>query len=319
MTLYSIAILGDFMFSNNDIWKQVQEHLPVENRISDDNMPSEKKVSFQDIEIRYDEYSPKEGSNNSIIIFHGVGGNGRLLSFIAVPLVKAGFNVICPDLPGYGYTKIEKSFDYSTWIDVGSFMVNREIEAGRNAYVFGLSAGGMLAYNVTCNVKKVRGLIITNILDNRLQIVRDYSAKNKFHSRVGIKVLESLPSTFKKIKVPVKMVANMKAIVNDSHVLRLLLKDKVGSGSSVSIGFLLSMMNAIPLIEPENFNICPVLLAHPEVDKWTPTEISRLFFDKIQSPKEIKILNNAGHFPIEIPGLQQLEETSIDFLIKHGA
>ena len=78
-------------------------------------------------------------------------------------------------------------------------------------------------------------------------------------------------------------------------------------------------MNAVPLIEPENFNICPVLLVHPEVDKWTPTEISRLFFDKIQSSKEIKILSNAGHFPIETPGLQQLEEMSIDFLSKHGA
>ena len=57
------------MFSNNDIWKQVQEYLPVENRISDDNMPSEKRVSFHDIEIRYDEYLPKEASNVSIIIF----------------------------------------------------------------------------------------------------------------------------------------------------------------------------------------------------------------------------------------------------------
>ncbi len=306
------------MFSNNDIWKKVQEHLPVENRISDDNMPLENRVSFGDIDIRYDEYLPKIKSNNSIIIFHGVGGNGRLLSFIAAPLAAAGFNVVCPDLPGFGYTKIERAFDYSTWIDVGTFMVNREIQAGRNTYVFGLSAGGMLAYNVTCNVKKVKGLLITNILDNRLQIVRDYSAKNKFHSRVGIKVLRSLPSTFKKIKVPVKMVANMKAIVNDSHVLKLLLKDKVGSGSSVFIGFLISMMDAVPLIEPENFNICPVLLVHPEIDLWTPTKISRLFFDKLQSSKEIKILNNAGHFPIETPGLQQLVNSSIEFLLKQG-
>ena len=306
------------MFSNNVFWQQVQAYLPEENRLTKANMPTEKTVSYHDIEIRYDEYIPKDTSNNTIIIFHGVGGNGRLLSFLAVPLSKAGFNVICPDLPGYGYTKIDKLFDYSTWIEVGKFIVNREIQAGRNAYVFGLSAGGMLAYNVTCKVKNVKGLIITNILDNRLQIVRDYSAKNKLQSRIGIKILDILPTFLKRIKIPVKMVANMKKIVNNSELLTILLKDKVGAGSSISIYFLLSMMNSIPLIEPEEFNLCPVLLVHPEVDKWTPIEISRLFFDRIQSQKEIKILNNAGHFPIETPGLQQLENSSIAFLFRYG-
>ncbi len=303
------------MFKENVIWEQVQQHLPEHNRISDEISPAEKFITYKDIDIRYDEYVPAKTSKITVVIFHGVGGNGRLLSFIAVPLVKAGFNVICPDLPGYGYTKINRSFDYFTWIDVGSFIVNKEVEAGKKVFVFGLSAGGMLAYNVACKVKSIKGLIITNLLDNRLQIVRDYSARNKFHSRIGIKFLEFLPRFMKRIKIPVKMAANMKAIVNNNEVLNLLLKDKVGSGSSVSIEFLLSMMNSVPLTEPEDFTVCPVLMVHPEIDEWTPVEISRLFFDKIKAENKLVILEKAGHFPIEFPGLEQLEMACIDFIM----
>ena len=71
------------------------------------------------------------------------------------------------------------------------------------------------------------------------------------------------------------------------------------------------------MIEPEEFDICPVLLAHPEADRWTPVEVSRLFFDKISAPKRLRMLENAGHFPIESPGLQQLEAECVD-LIKNG-
>ncbi len=303
------------MFEENIYWEQVQQFLPEHNRITEEYMPTEKTIMYNNIKIRYDEYKPPKKSDKSIVIFHGVAGNGRLLSFIAIPLVKAGYNVICPDLPGYGYTTYSKNLDYAMWIDVGSFIVNKEIEKGKKVYLFGLSAGGMLAYNIACNTKKIAGLVITNILDNRYQIVRDYSAKNKFQSRVGIKLMDILPVFLqKKIKIPVKEVANMRTIVNDKELMKILMKDKVGSGSSVSIYFLVSMMNLIPLIEPEDFSICPVLLTHPEDDRWTPVDVSKLFFDKIKAPKRLKMLKNAGHFPIESPGLQQLEIELLSFI-----
>lgn len=303
------------MFKNNIYWEQVQRFLPEHNRISDENMPSEATLIYNATKIRFDEYKPKSNSDTTIVIFHGVGGNGRLLSFIAVPLVKAGYNVICPDLPGYGYTTYQKDLDYKLWIDVGSFIVNNEIEKGKKVYLFGLSAGGMLAYNIACNTKKIAGLVVTNILDNRYQIVRDYSAKNKFQSRVGIRLMNILPQFVqKRIKIAVKEVANMRTIVNDKELMKILLKDRVGSGSSVSIYFLVTMINLIPLIEPEHFTICPVLLVHPEDDKWTPLEVSKLFFDRIKAPKRLRMLENAGHFPIESPGLQQLEIEVLKFI-----
>ena len=75
------------------------------------------------------------------------------------------------------------------------------------------------------------------------------------------------------------------------------------------------MMESVPAAEPEAFEL-PLLLCHPEKDRWTPERISRLFFDRIRSAKELCTLKNAGHFPIEQPGIAQLEEAVVLFINK---
>ncbi|MBO5620452.1 MAG: hypothetical protein J5959_02340 [Butyrivibrio sp.] len=51
-----------------------------------------------------------------MVLFHGVGGNGRLLEFIALPLWRSGYEVICPDLPLYGLTAYKGKVSYPDWI-----------------------------------------------------------------------------------------------------------------------------------------------------------------------------------------------------------
>ena len=99
-------------------------------------------------------------------------------------------------------------------------------------------------------------------------------------------------------------------------ILSLFLRDKRSSSFSVYLGFLWSMMESVPAIEPETFEI-PLLLCHPEKDRWTPERISCLFFDRIRSAKERCTLKNAGHFPIEQPGIAQLEEAVVSFIKKY--
>ena len=305
------------MYKENTVWKQLQEYLPKDCRIDGNIFPEEKYVDYNSSAIHLDIYKPQNPKNNTaLILFHGVGGNGRLLSFLAVPLAKYGFTIICPDLPGYGFTDYNGTITYQTWIDVGNYIVNLEAERGNRVFIMGLSAGGMFVYNIACINKNVSGLIVTNILDNRQKEVLRYSAKNKFMGNYGIKIISHMPLFIKKIKVPIKLVTNMNAIVNNKKVLKLLLKDKRGAGSIITIHFLLSMINHVPLLEAEQFNKIPVLLVHPEDDKWTPLHISELFFDKIGSKKYKIILGNAGHFPIEEPGINQLINGIIDFVNK---
>ena len=303
------------MYTNDEIWKKLQAFLPEHNRISASCAPFETFSAFGEANIHIDVYNERNSNGVTLVLFHGVGGNGRLLSFIAVPLARRGYKVICPDLPGYGYTEYEGVPSYKTWIDTGVHIVQQELQHGEKLFVLGLSAGGMLAYNVACSVQGVSGVIVTTLWDNRLKPVREYSAKNKLHARFALPLLRFMPKQMQRLKIPVKAVTNMNAIVNNNRVLSLLLQDKRGAGASVHLGFLCSMIESIPAVEPEAFEI-PLLLCHPEKDCWTPEWISRLFFARIRSAKELCTLKNAGHFPIEQPGITQLEEAIISFINK---
>jgi alpha-beta hydrolase superfamily lysophospholipase len=304
------------VYQNETLWKELQALLPEKNRLSGEIIPVEKFKTINSINVHLDEYD--QNSKTSIIVFHGVGGNGRIVSFFAVPLFQAGFNVICPDLPGYGFTRYDKKIRYSDWIDVGVNLVESELCKSRNVFLIGLSAGGMLAYNVSCRNSEISGLIFTNILDSRAEEVRIYSAKSKFQAKYGIRFLNFLPEFLRSFKIPIKMVTNMSGLVNNKNVLKVLLKDKRGPGSSVDINFLLSMMNANPEVEPENFNNIPVLMVHPGNDLWTPVKVSDLFFNRIASEKKRVILDDAGHFPIEEPGLTQMESAIKAFIKQYS-
>jgi alpha-beta hydrolase superfamily lysophospholipase len=302
------------MYSENVTWKLLQEFLPQNNRI-DSVCPEETFLPYNDtLRVHLDVYNKANPKNCTIIMLHGVGGNGRLLSFIAVPLAKRGFKIVCPDLPGYGCTTYSQKITYQTWIDIGTFLVMHEAKNDAHIFVMGLSAGGMLAYH--CCTSKTAGLIVTNILDNREPEVLKYSAKNALLAKYGLPLMYKMPSCIQQIKLPIKWVTNMNGLVNNKKILKLLLKDTIGAGSSVSINFLLTMMMHTPSLDADQFNTVPALLVHPEKDNWTPMAASELFFDKIQSQKTKVILENAGHFPIEKPGIEQLENAIVDFVQK---
>jgi alpha-beta hydrolase superfamily lysophospholipase len=299
--------------AQND-WKEIVRRLPENNRITSEVKPEESFIDWEECKIHIDSYR-NPGAEAKIILLHGVGGNGRLLSFIGVPLFKRGFEIIAPDLPGYGYSEVPaNAITFPTWIRVVDFIIKNEQEAdSRPVFLFGLSAGGMLAYQSAALNRRVSGVIATNLLDQRIKYVRDKSAGNIIISRLGKPLLRVLSKVNPHIKLPMKALANIRAIVNNAEIQKILLKDKTSSGVSVPIAFVLSLLNADPVLEPYDFDICPVLLVHPEKDNWTPLELSSIFFNQIKSRKEMVILQNAGHFPIEDPGLKQLEDSVAEF------
>jgi pimeloyl-ACP methyl ester carboxylesterase len=81
--------------------------------------------------------------------------------------------------------------------------------------------------------------------------------------------------------------------------------------------FLSTYMNHKPVMEPEEFNVCPILLTQPDLDKWTPLHLSELVLRKIKRV-EVKtvIMEEAGHYPIEQPGVSQMADAIIAFLHK---
>lgn len=301
-------------YKNDCFWIKTQSFLPEDNRLTPDTMPNEYFLSVSGLDIHIDHYKPTS-PRGKVILFHGVGGNGRLLSFIAVPLMKNGFEVICPDMPLYGCTHFSSPITYETWVLCGSKLVKHfQEENSLPTFLFGLSAGGMLAYQIANESSQIAGLIVTCILDQRNKAVLKGSARTSFLGMFARPIISMLSVFAGEIKVPMKWVCNMKAISNNDRLVELLIQDKKSSGARVPIAFLYSMLNPIIKIEPEHFNNCPVLLVHPGEDRWTNIRLSKLFYDRLACEKQTVILEGAGHFPIERLGLKQLEIACTEFI-----
>lgn len=90
-----------------------------------------------------------------------------------------------------------------------------------------------------------------------------------------------------------------------NHAVRT---DPLGGGGRVPLRFLRTFLAAAPEVEPEEFTACLVLLAHPAADRWTPPVLSTAFAERIAAPTRVVLLKNAGHLPVEQPGLDQLRD-----------
>lgn len=232
--------------------------------------------------------------------------------------MKNGYEVVCPDLPLYGCTQYSQTITYDTWVSCGTELVKyfQRVD-DLPTFLFGFSAGGMLAYQIVCECNNIRGLIVSCILDQRINVVTKNTAITPFMGIVA-KPIISVAKTFAgNIKIPMKCIGNMKAIVNNTELASILMKDKKSSGVMVPLIFVHTMLNPVIKIEPENFTSCPVLLIHPEEDNWTDIELSNLFYNRFTCEKKTVLLEGAGHFPIEELGLKQMEQACINFLQKH--
>lgn len=298
-------------------WRSMQRFLPQQNQLTQERMPEEYHIPIQDKQIHIDHYRSKT-PKGQVILFHGVGGNGRLLSFIALPLQRNGYEVICPDLPLYGYTQYQSNITYQTWVEIGIAIVGHyQQQNDLQTFLFGLSAGGMLAYQVACASTQISGLMVTCILDQRSKEVTKKTVRHPIYATLGKTLLCKTHKLVGSMRVPLKWIVPMQHIANNKALVQLLLQDKKSAGVSVPLAFLYSMITPEISVEPEKFQVCPVLLVHPGKDRWTDPALSQAFYDKLCCEKEMKQLDGAGHFPMEELGLRQMETYCIDFLNAH--
>lgn len=112
----------------------------------------------------------------------------------------------------------------------------------------------------------------------------------------------------------------MRALVNDKAALKVCMADKTSAGKWVTMEFVTSYVHYTPAVEPEDFDVCPILLTQPERDSWTPLHLSELFLKRIRRvPVKIVMLQNAGHYPLEQPGLDQMVSAIHDFCVDVAA
>lgn len=305
-------------YQNQAAWQQIEQFLPQEFHIPKDQLPKEEWWAWNGNNIHLDTYR-NPNAKIKVILFHGVGTNGRQMSMIlGKPLANRGYETIAVDMPGYGVTQVSKGkvISYNDWVQAGSDLIDIELaKDSRPVVLYGLSAGGMLTYHVAAKNKKVKAIVGMTFLDTSSQKVTDTVASNLFMSRVGTPIAHLTAKTpLASMRIPMSWASKMSTLVNNKEALKAFMKDKTSAGNSVSLTFLDSYIHYKPEVTPEEFDVCPVLLTQPEKDRWTPLDLSTPFLSRIQKvPVKTVILENAGHYPLEQPGLSQMVDAIDSF------
>lgn len=303
------------MYADDDAWRRVQALVPAHLRAGGDRAPAEEWWSWEGHGIHLDRYADP-AAPVKVVALHGGGGNGRLMGMVGVG-ARGLAETVAPDLPGYGYTELAggSAVTYDLWVAMATDLVEAELARdGRPVVLVGASMGGLLAYDVAESSGRVIAVAATCLLDPA-----DPAAVRAAVRRPAmvhaVPLLRTLDPLLGRVRVPMRWLANMRAIANDPSLVDALVADRTGAGVRVPLRFLTSFLASRRPVAPED-STTPVLLVHPAEDRWTPPEVSLRFLGRVAAPTRHVPLENCGHLPVEEPGLTQLTDALRDLITR---
>ncbi|MFF2354818.1 alpha/beta hydrolase [Kitasatospora sp. NPDC058115] len=313
-------------YRDQQAWRDLQQFLPERLRLTDATAPEEEYWDWHGNRVHLDRYRNPD-AKAKVVLHHGVGTNGRQMSLIlGAPLARRGFETVALDNLGYGLTKVKPGTtpSYDDWVDlVVDFLAHEQSRDDRPIVLYGLSAGGMLTYHVAAKAPRgtLRGIVGMTFLDQRDQQVRDETSHDKLTARAGVPLMGLIARTpAASAKYPMSLASKMSALANDPDAMKVLMKDPTSAANWVSVRFLDSYATYTPAVEPADFDACPVLLTQPAEDRWTPHHLSVPVLSRITKvPVDTVMLEGAGHYPLEDPGLRQMEDAIADFVTRNTA
>jgi len=252
---------------------------------------------------------PETSAAVRVLLIHGGGGSADLLWPFTTPAVAAGLEPLALDLPGHGHTRVTRrtSLRYEDWRRAAEAVVRAERSADpRPLVLLGASMGGMLAYDVAARTRDVATVVATCLLDPRDPAVRRRLGRYPWLTNIP------QPPVLDRICVRVRWLADMRGIANRPEWVAHFADDPHGGGSWMPLGFLRAYLASAPVVEPEAFDACPVVVAHPEADRWTPPQLTRPFLARIAAPHRMVLLRDGGHAPLEPAALADLETVMRD-------
>lgn len=120
----------------------MQALLPQNLHFTVDDQPQEAYWNWHGNTIHLDTFRNPQAPAK-VILFHGVGTNGRQMSLIlGGPLARDGFETIAIDMPTYGMTEVGQKtpVTYDDWVQAGSDLIDVELaKDDRPIFLYGLS------------------------------------------------------------------------------------------------------------------------------------------------------------------------------------
>lgn len=282
---------------------------------SDAQQPREQWWQWRGHQIHLDVWMTDEAPRGTVLLIHGGGGHGRLLSTYARSLATSGYTVIAPDLPLYGLSIISDSSRITAqdWVDCVVDLANEFGDQGTPTVAFGLSLGGTVALFAATGTDAIDAVAATTLLD-----IRDLDTL-RFVSTMpwAVDLLLSLKHLVGSLEVPAIMLAPLSKMSSDPDLVKALAEDPLIGRRRIPLSFFASLKDARPGTPLTQFNK-PLLLMHPTNDIWTPLDLSEKTLAQLGTNVELVMLENGSHFPLEAPAREQLDAALLSFLSRLG-
>jgi pimeloyl-ACP methyl ester carboxylesterase len=120
---------------------------------------SSRSAEVAGLHLHYDVLGPADGS--SVVLVHGLGGRAEEWLNLARYLVKAGYRVYLPDLPGYGRSEKPANFSYSVPDESEVVVRFMDVVGLKKVDLGGLSMGGWIVQRIAAeHPERVRHLML---------------------------------------------------------------------------------------------------------------------------------------------------------------
>lgn len=239
------------------------------------------------------------GQNAPTVIYcHGLSSCGRMMAYLVRPLFHKGYNIICPDLVGFGMTTrkpgsgtipefVQNLLDTVAW-------AKQRFSGPR--FMAGISLGGGLSYYAAAANAEVATIACLNLMDLSDQATHRINSKGRF-IRLVLPLLRLGDRFFPAAYLPLKHFLSVDNLSDDPAVVtRFKTNPLVTKAYTFRAG--LSLLTTKPAIPLERFDRLPVLVLHGDQDRLIPERVSRRNYDRLPGPKSYVTLAGCGHIPL---------------------
>jgi len=287
-------------YEGHDYWKNYMDHWFGSELIEKwSNHVVVRQIKSEDDVINIEVYDTGNSAAPTLIFSHGIAGYARILLPFTMPLFENGFNIIAPDLKGYGYNSgLKGDFEWNSHVQNLVDVVKYAKEHFRGKIILGgASMGGPLAYAAAC-LEEVDGLVAWCLWDlsDREFMLKETNTRQLTY--ILIPVFRLISKLFGKLRFKTYSLISYDTLT-DSQSFNEMLKNDPQAGIHITLKGAASLVTqSKPITSHENFRK-PVLVMQPGEDQMTPKYYIKKTFEKLGSSNK-KYIEVAGspHFPV---------------------
>jgi pimeloyl-ACP methyl ester carboxylesterase len=250
--------------------------------------------------INAEVYRADDSSSPTVVFSHGIAGYARLLLPFIIPLLEKGYNVVAPDLEGFGYNGRRKGdFCWDEHLENlrDTVALTRTLFSGP-VYLGGGSMGGPLAYAADARYNCADGLICWCLWDFAdREFIKDSSTMGRA-TFVLMPLLRVISVLFGKLPFKTTRFVPYRALTADPEFNELIMRDPQAGNRTTLRGALSMILDSKPDVDHSAYEK-PVLVCNPELDEMTKNIYTKRVFDKLKSKNKKYAGFQTAHFPLD--------------------